>query len=212
MTEVLDAFVFDLDGTLWDATGASAKGWSLAAQEQGFPRRLTHEDIGRICGLPFDECVEVLFPDLTPEEREGLGPKLALAEEDAVKAEGGCLYDGVVAGLQQLAAHRPILLLSNCHRWYLEAFLQQSGLAPVFAETLCHGDTGLAKGGNLALLRDRHGFGGAAYVGDTQGDREACQEAGYEFFYASYGFGTLDVTPAYETFSAVCSALAARAS
>lgn len=210
MTGQLDAFVFDLDGTLWDATGSSANGWGRAAEEQGFSRKLTHEDIGRICGLPFDECVEVLFPDLTPEERAHLGPHLARAEEEAVRADGGCLYDGVVSGLQQLASLRPVLLLSNCHRWYLEVFLEQSGLEAVFAETLCHGDTGLPKSGNLALLRDRHGFGEAAYVGDTRGDQEACEVAGYEFVYAAYGFGTLDAKPAHRTFEDVRSALAAR--
>ena len=31
----IDASVFDLDGTLWDAAAASAEGWNLALAEAG---------------------------------------------------------------------------------------------------------------------------------------------------------------------------------
>lgn len=94
-----------------------------------------------------------------------------------------------------------MLLLSNCHRWYLEIFLAQAGLEPVFADTLCHGDTGLGKAANLRLLRERHGYGPIAHAGDTEGDRRACAEAEVEFVYAAYGFGALDALPAFASFA-----------
>jgi len=154
--------------------------------------------------------VATLFPDLSDSEQRALGPQLAQAEEIAVRAQGGRLYDGVGEGLARLAARRPVLLLSNCHRWYLEVFLEQSGFEKLFTDTLCHGDTGLAKDGNLALLRERHGFASPAYAGDTDGDRRACARAGYEFVYAAYGFGVLDAEPAFASFEALCAHLETR--
>ena len=36
---------------------------------------------------------------------------------------------------------------------------------------------------------DRNKIRKAVYVGDTQGDADACREAGIPMIYASYGFG-----------------------
>lgn len=206
----LDALVFDLDGTLWDAAETTARGWSRAAQEQGLSRALTAADIGRVCGLPFDRCVETLFPELSPADRAALGPHLGRAEEEAVRRHGGILYPGVVSGLRRLSERAPVLLLSNCDRWYLEIFVEQSGLSSIFHDTLCYGDTGLEKDGNLRRLDELHGLGRVAYVGDTEGDRRACANAGVEFVYAAYGFGDLDATPAFGNFDDLCAHLEER--
>lgn len=37
-----------------------------------------------------------------------------------------------------------------------------------------------------------HRIESAVYVGDTQGDLDATREAGIDFIWASYGFGTAD--------------------
>ncbi len=103
-----------------------------------------------------------------------------------------------------------MLILSNCHRWYLEAFLEQAGISSLFHDTLCHGDTGLDKAANLRLLRERHRFQRAAYIGDTEGDRRASADANYEFVYAAYGFGESDARPAFESFVALCAHLEKR--
>ena len=36
---------------------------------------------------------------------------------------------------------------------------------------------------------ERNGFKDVVYVGDTQGDLEACEVAGIPFVYCAYGFG-----------------------
>jgi len=198
-----DTLIFDLDGTLWDASQASAIGWSRAARSQGVERTVTPEDIGRVCGLTFEQCARTIFPDLPEAKLRELMPRLGAAEEAAVREVGGRPYPGVADGLRRLAERAPLDLLSNCHRWYLELFLDQTGTRDVFRDTLCHGDTGRGKAHNLALLRERHGARAPAYVGDTAGDAEACREAGVAFVYAAWGFGDLDV-PGFESFDALC--------
>jgi len=199
----------DLDGTLWDATGASAAGWTRAAPSQGIDRELSAADIGSVCGLPFEACVDRLFPDLSEARRLALRPHLAPSEEAAVRELGGRLYDGVGEGLRALAERVPLDPLSNCHRWYLDLFLGQTGLTDVFRETLCHGDTGQGKASNLRRLFERHGSRAPVYVGDTPGDARACREAGCAFVFAADGFGEVEA-PRFESFREVCAHLESR--
>jgi phosphoglycolate phosphatase len=123
-----------------------------------------------------------------------------------VREIGGRPYPGMAEGLRALAARVPLDLLSNCKRWYLELFLEQTGTAALFRDTLCHGDTGQDKAHNLALLRERHAPRAPAYVGDTPGDAAACHEVGMPFVFVAYGFGEVDA-PRFESFEALCTHL-----
>jgi phosphoglycolate phosphatase len=198
-----DVLIFDLDGTLWDASEASAVGWTRAARAHGIERTLTADDIGRVCGLTFETCARTLFPELSEARLRALMPHLGEQEAIAVRERGGRPYPGVVDGLRRLAESGPLDLLSNCGRWYLELFLEQTGTGNLFRDTLCHGDTGQGKAHNLTLLRRRHGSRAPAYVGDTAGDAEACRAAGVAFLYAAWGFGEVDA-PRFESFDALC--------
>lgn len=202
-----DAIVFDLDGTLWDATQASARGWTRAARAHGVARDVTPLQIAGVCGLPFEACVGRLFPDVDEATLAALKPDLARCEEAAVRERGGELYPGVAVGLRGLAKARPLFLVSNCDRWYLELFLEHSGLADLFRDGLCHGDTGQPKARTLARLRERHDLRVPVYVGDTEGDRAAARDAGYAFVWASYGFGELDGAARHDDFAQVCARL-----
>ena len=53
----------------------------------------------------------------------------------------------------------------------------------------CFGNTGLPKGQTLRLLCERCNVRDAVYVGDTQGDMEASEQASLPFVWAAYGFG-----------------------
>ena len=49
--------------------------------------------------------------------------------------------------------------------------------------------TGKSKGQTILQLMDTHNIQSAVYIGDTQGDLEACREAGIPFIFTSFGFG-----------------------
>ena len=57
---------------------------------------------------------------------------------------------------------------------------------------MCPDDTGKLKAENIRLIMERNGIAEAVYVGDTQGDADACKEARIPMIYAAYGFGDVE--------------------
>ena len=51
------------------------------------------------------------------------------------------------------------------------------------------GDTGTSKDLTIRRLMEVHSIENAVYIGDTQGDQEACRGAGIDFIFCDYGFG-----------------------
>ena len=49
----------------------------------------------------------------------------------------------------------------------------------------------MGKADNIKELVKRNGLKNPVYIGDTEGDRIACEEAGVPFVHAAYGFGDL---------------------
>jgi len=183
-----DALVFDLDGTLWDAAAASAEGWNRALVQLRLPIRLTVGDIRSVAGNPTPRCFEILLPGLCPVSDRTY--RLFMdREREAIEELGGELYDGVADGLPKLASRYPLFLVSNCPQWYLEAFFSLTGLQRLFTDWDCHGASGLPKAEMLGRLSAKHRLQRAVYVGDTDGDQAAAEEADLEFACARYGFG-----------------------
>lgn len=139
-----DSLVFDIDGTLWDASGTSAIGFRRALAELGLPARLTTEDVRGVTGRPFDECVRLLTQGL-PGDEDIFLRAFERHEELAVREHGGTLYDGVVEGMREISRRYRIFLASNCSAWYLECFLEHSGLRDIIEAATCYGLSGKPK-------------------------------------------------------------------
>lgn len=183
-----DSLIFDLDGTLWNASVGSALGWNLALEELGLPYRVTAAGIRSVSGRPFAECVRVLLPEVDP-ANEDLLSSLDLHERSGVEAAGGILFEGVAEGLAALSQVFPLYLVSNCKDWYLRAFLSFTGFGGLFTECDCHGSSGMEKDAMFSSLVARRGLVSPVYVGDTEGDRASAEAAGIPFAFASYGYG-----------------------
>ena len=67
-----------------------------------------------------------------------------------------------------------------------------TGLGNLFEDFTCSGMTGLGKGDNIRLIVQKHHLDCAVYLGDTQGDYNACQKAQVPFIHAAYGMGNVD--------------------
>ena len=117
--------------------------------------------------------------------------RCAQDEVGLILEEGGRLFDGLEAVLREVSARYPLFIVSNCHMGYIEAFLTHHRLGQYFCDTENHGHTGLSKGRNIRLVMERHHWDHIVYLGDTQGDYEAAQEAQVSFLHAAYGFGTI---------------------
>jgi phosphoglycolate phosphatase len=183
-----DALIFDIDGTLWNASPACAKGWNLGLEQLGIDRRVTPEQIEKVSGHPYEQCIDILLPGLRAKIPE-LSDTLNQCETEAVRADGGEFFEGVLDGIRRLAEQYKIFLVSNCQEWYLELFLDLSALRPVLTGFDCHGLSGLPKNEMLLRLKDNQSLHYPAYIGDTAGDETAAKLSGMDFIHAAWGFG-----------------------
>ena len=86
--------------------------------------------------------------------------------------------------------------MSNCQKGYIEALLDTTPLKPYVTGHLCYGDTNCQKDVTIRRLMEQYGLKKVFYVGDTQGDADACNKADVPFILADYGFGNVP-DPAY---------------
>jgi phosphoglycolate phosphatase len=189
-----DALIFDIDGTLWNASPASAKGWNIGLAKLGIDQEVSSAQIEKVAGNPFEECVDILLPGIRANVPK-LFDTLNKWETEVVRTEGGEFFDGVREGIRQLAERYKIFLVSNCQEWYMGLFLDFSNLKPALAGFDCHGLSGLPKDKMLFRLKDAHALYNPVYIGDTAGDETAAKMAGMAFIHAAWGFGRPEGKP-----------------
>ncbi len=139
-----DSIIFDLDGTLWDASSSTAQGWNRISEELNLSLSISADMIRSVSGLPFDQCVEKIFANQSF-SMPNLKDKLDQAEKEDILKHGALLYPGVQEWLPKLSQHYRLFLVSNCQDWYLKAFLEKSNLSQYFSDSLCFGQTGQPK-------------------------------------------------------------------
>lgn len=185
--------LFDLDGTLWDASEPVTKIWNqiLQREPEAEGKTVTLEQIGSFMGKTLEQIAAELFPDKEEEVRIRLLRTCCEEECGILQQTGARLYPGIPETLQQLSQTYALFVVSNCQKGYIEAFLQAHGLRSLFQDWECSGRTGCTKGENIRRVVERNGIKKAIYVGDTQWDGEAASKAGLPFVYASYGFGNV---------------------
>lgn len=195
-----DGVLFDLDGTLWDSTGALTDIWRLALEgEPDIPRTPTKEELEGVMGMTAPQLMKTLFPHLSPERGAELFAKLCLVEDEYLREHGGVLYDGLEDTLAALSARVPLGIVSNCGPEYIPAFFEAHKLDKYFRDWECIGRTGLDKGDNIRLVAERLGLSRPVYVGDTPLDYAAARKAEVPFIHAAYGFGAVEGVPAIDS-------------
>lgn len=183
-----DGIIFDIDGTLWDATLAVMESWNetLAAMKIG--ERVTHDEIKSVMGVPLEGCVERLLPKQKSLHGEIASQMLENDLENRVR-KNAFIYDGVKEWIGRLAQNHQIFLVSNCGERYLNIFLDISGIRSQITAFDCYGLSNLPKYQMIINLKDKYGLKKAVYVGDTLSDKEAAEGADVDFVHAAYGFG-----------------------
>ncbi len=193
----IDSIIFDLDGTLWDATDMVVKGWNKALEEYGQEHRLsieplTKEQVRKVMGLQIDEIARRFFPQLSEEGRKVLMDKGCEIECRYLLEDGGKPYPYVLETLALLARKYKLFIVSNCQAGYIETFLAAHQLEHYFADFENPGRTGLSKAENIKMVIERNNLQSPVYLGDTTGDGRAAHQAGIPFIYARYGFGDVE--------------------
>ncbi len=182
--------IFDLDGTLWDATEQIASSNNLTLSR--FPeisRRVTAREMQNYMGKTIDQIARLVFPDMEEEKRQRIMELCCREEIEYFKSHGGKLYPGLKDALREAGKKYALFVVSNCHDGYLQAALDYHGLWEYFSDIEMAGRTGLSKSENISLVIKRNNLDRAIYVGDTDGDHAAARAAGVPFIFAAYGFG-----------------------
>ena len=190
----IDSIIFDLDGTLWDATYSILDVWNnvLKNNYQQINKVITIEEIQSIMGLTSEEIVERLLPNVDKKLGLEIFDECAAAECDYLRVNGGNLYDNVEEVLIELNKKYKLFIVSNCQNGYVEAFLEAHNLEKYFIDFENYERTGLPKGENIKLVIERNNLKNPIYVGDTEGDYNATKLCNIPFVYARYGFGNVE--------------------
>lgn len=198
MRLTVDAVIFDLDGTLWNAAETSAIGFNRGLKLLGSKQKISKSEVEAVAGKPYRECLEIL---VTPfgRDMDEIEEVLNREEENAIQEFGGELYSGVLTMLQELSQRVDLYIISNCQKEYLELFLERFSLANFIKAYDCHGMSNLPKDQMIRDMVTRYKLNSPVYVGDTKGDRKASQLAGVPFIHAKYGFNKSIKTEYYIT-------------
>ena len=187
----IEAIIFDLDGTLWNALDGIHLTWNQVVANHSDYRKepISFEELEGCLGLPMTEIAARLFPSTTAEQQQALMDECCTKENDYLAEHGGILYPRLEETLLKLKKSYQLFVVSNCQPGYIESFIKAHKLEKCFDDIECWGNNLLPKGENNKLIMERNKVTRAVYVGDTAGDEESARVAGIPFIFAKYGFG-----------------------
>lgn len=185
-----DGIIFDVDGTLWDSTYVVKDAWNDAIMSAGYPNpEITAERLKGLFGLPMDDIIKDIMPELDAEGRKVIAPHVYKYEDEYLERKSGLLYDGIIDTMREFAKTIPVFIVSNCQGGYVELFMRKTGTEDIVKDHLCPADTGMLKADNIKAIINKYELKNPVYVGDTIMDEKACEGAQCPFAFAAYGFG-----------------------
>ena len=186
-----ESLIFDIDGTLWDSRQLVAEGYNIQLEKEGLSHlAVTAEVLKPLFGKVLGEIADTIFASVDPTQRYALMER-CMETENAYLWENECRigYPNVKQTLEALSKKHRLFIVSNSQQGYPELCIRKLGLEPYIEGHMCFGDTGTSKGQTILTLIKKHNIGSCIYIGDTQGDLEACREAGVPFIFCTYGMG-----------------------
>lgn len=183
-----DSLIFDMDGTLWDATDSYAAVWNASFEHFGLAKRITRDDLCPYMGMTLDRIIAGLLKDQTIDAPAFIAD-LHATEQQLMPRLGGRPFPGLRQGLEQLSSCYRLFMVSNCGRYGLRDFGVFTGTSHCFTATLSHGQNPVPKSENIGRIISQYLLQAPVYVGDTQSDCDQAHRAGVPFVFAAYGFG-----------------------
>ena len=186
-----ESLIFDIDGTLWDSRELVAEGFNIQLRKEGFDHLCVDAEILRpLFGKSITEFADAMLPSIPAPERYELMERCMKTEQEYLLAnECNIGYPKVKETFRELSKKHRLFIVSNAERGYPKLCIDKLGLGEYVQGHMCFGDTGTSKGKTIRTLMRKHNIESAIYIGDTQGDLEACREAGIPFIFCTYGFG-----------------------
>ena len=187
----LKAAIFDLDGTLWDATTVALPAFrSVLARLQLPP--VPDSRLASALGYPLPEIWGILLP---PEELHRAGDADKLMEEteaELLSCGQGQPFPQVLDTLTLIRQRGYLTFIcSNCQPNYLKFTPDRLGLSHLFDGSYCAGQfQGLTKVDIVRLIKARHGVTRGFMIGDRFHDVEAGLANGLTTVGCLFGTGT----------------------
>ena len=185
----IDSIIFDMDGTLWNATESYAKIWNVTCNEFGIKAAFNGADLEKFMGMSIEDIMIHLLGDNRNVDKVQFLKMLGENEVAMMPSLGGVLYPSVKECLEKLHGNYRLFMLSNCSSKGLLNFVNFTGTAHLFDGILTQGERPFEKSENLRFMAQEYSLKCPTYVGDTQADCDQCHAAGLPFVYASWGFG-----------------------
>ena len=188
-----ESIIFDVDGTLWDSRALLAEAYNVQLQQEGITGlHVTAEILKPLFGKPMNELADGLFGGVVPApERYALMDRCIARMDKHMEDHAGphMGYADLRTTMETLKKNHRLFIVSNGQKGYPQMAANKLGLADLMDGYLSWGDTGKSKGQTILLLMQQHNIQSAVYIGDTQGDLEACREANIPFIFTAFGFG-----------------------
>lgn len=187
-----ESIIFDVDGTLWDSRALLAEAYNEQLRQEGLDHiHVTAEKLRPLFGKTMTMLADGLFGEIPAPARYKLMDRCILRMDDHLERFAGPQigYPDLRQTMETLAKSHRLYIVSNGQKGYPQLAAKKLGLADLIHGYLSFGDTGTSKGQTILRLMKEERIQSAVYVGDTQGDLEACQEADIPFIWAAFGFG-----------------------
>lgn len=198
------SIIFDLDGTLWNSAEQVVSAWNEVLKKYLNVQITTDQMMHQFMGKTMTDIANMILPDVDYDTKVSIFNECCNYENEYLLTHGGKLFPNVESTLKELSKDYNLYIVSNCQDGYIQAFMKYHKLEPYFLDFECWGRTKTVKGESIKILMQSNGISNkdAVYVGDTQGDLEACIYADIPFIWAEYGFGNpQDKTYSVSTFS-----------
>lgn len=190
---MIDSIIFDLDGTLWDATDGAAVIWrEEASKYKEVTDTITADKLKALYGLPLEDIALKLLPSVSSDIAFSIMKESVVKQCPYIEKVGGILYPNLEETLKELKKKYRLFIVSNCEEGYIQCFFKAHGLEKYFEDFEYPGRSKRFKADNIKDIISRNNLKNPIYVGDTMGDSKASKEANIPFVYARYGFGQVD--------------------
>lgn len=186
------AVIFDLDGTMWNATSAILPVWNEVLQkysDETDSKQISKDEMDSYMGKTLEQIAMLSLPNLKINRSLEILSECCKTECKSLEQNGAIIYPKLIETLKKLKEKYTLLIVSNCQDGYIQSFLTHYKLWDIFDDIEFAGRTGKTKGENIKLIMERNNVSKAVYVGDTQSDFDAAKFAEVDFVFAEYGFG-----------------------
>jgi len=190
--KLVDALIFDMDGTLWDGVETYAQGFNDFFNSKKINRKLTKDDIKGYMGLEEEKFLEATIPEFSYGERKNAYKQIIEFQYKRIELDGGILYDGVKQGLSLLSKKYKLFIVSNCPEFTIDYFIKWAKIENMITDSLAHGKNYKPKHQNIQFLIEKYRLKNSYYIGDTDSDSKQSSMVPLPFVFVDYGFGTTE--------------------